>query len=169
LCEIINKPEKFVCNNPFYVVEQVDWIQCRYLFVQKEGARPPMNMLPVLNTPAPVPAPMPAPVPAPVSIPVLTPGVEYVQQDPGRIVKGPNGVVIRIPIAALPSSRRDKSNATAGSSATRPILIDDDDDDDDDSDPEKDEDERFLLSDDDGASMRDDASDASSAATVIAR
>lgn len=34
LCEIINSPSNFVSITPHYVVQQLDWIQCRYLFVQ---------------------------------------------------------------------------------------------------------------------------------------
>jgi len=34
LCEIINAPDEFLSTNPHYVVQQLDWIQCRYLFVQ---------------------------------------------------------------------------------------------------------------------------------------
>ena len=34
LNEIVNAPEEFVSQNPFYVVPQLDWIQTRYLLVQ---------------------------------------------------------------------------------------------------------------------------------------
>ncbi|EGS23867.1 ubiquitin-conjugating enzyme E2-like protein [Thermochaetoides thermophila DSM 1495] len=34
LCEIINAPDEFLSTSPHYVVQQLDWIQCRYLFVQ---------------------------------------------------------------------------------------------------------------------------------------
>ncbi|TKA34311.1 hypothetical protein B0A50_00291 [Salinomyces thailandicus] len=34
LNEIVNAPEEFVSCNPFYVVQHLDWIQTRYLFVQ---------------------------------------------------------------------------------------------------------------------------------------
>ncbi|USW53213.1 Putative ubiquitin-conjugating enzyme E2, poly(ADP-ribose) polymerase, catalytic [Septoria linicola] len=34
LNEIVNAPAEFVSQNPYYVVNQLDWIQTRYLFVQ---------------------------------------------------------------------------------------------------------------------------------------
>ena len=33
ICEIINKPEAFVSRAPHFVVDKLDWIRCRYLFV----------------------------------------------------------------------------------------------------------------------------------------
>ncbi|KAJ4158110.1 uncharacterized protein LMH87_008650 [Akanthomyces muscarius] len=33
VCELINSPDEFVCNNPHYVVDALHWIQCRYLLV----------------------------------------------------------------------------------------------------------------------------------------
>jgi ubiquitin-conjugating enzyme E2 Q len=34
LNEIVNCPTQFVSSNPYVVVQHIDWIQCRYLFVQ---------------------------------------------------------------------------------------------------------------------------------------
>lgn len=34
LNEIVNCPDQFTSSNPFLVVQHIDWIQCRYLFVQ---------------------------------------------------------------------------------------------------------------------------------------
>lgn len=34
LNEIVNCPAQFASNNPFLVVQHIDWIQCRYLLVQ---------------------------------------------------------------------------------------------------------------------------------------
>ncbi|KAK4240257.1 hypothetical protein C8A03DRAFT_13387 [Achaetomium macrosporum] len=39
LNEIINAPDEFVSREPHYVVSQLDWHQCRYLFVQTPSAR----------------------------------------------------------------------------------------------------------------------------------
>ncbi|KAL2180140.1 uncharacterized protein P884DRAFT_218939 [Thermothelomyces heterothallicus CBS 202.75] len=39
LNEIINAPNEFVSSNPHYVVSQLDWQQCRYLFVQTAAGR----------------------------------------------------------------------------------------------------------------------------------
>ncbi|KAK4132871.1 hypothetical protein BT67DRAFT_63295 [Trichocladium antarcticum] len=38
LNEIINAPDEFVSRDPHYVVSQLDWHQCRYLFVRTPGA-----------------------------------------------------------------------------------------------------------------------------------
>ncbi|PHH92596.1 hypothetical protein CDD83_6657 [Cordyceps sp. RAO-2017] len=34
ICEIVNRPELFVNRTPHYVVNKVEWIQCRYLLVK---------------------------------------------------------------------------------------------------------------------------------------
>jgi len=36
--EIVNCPTQFTSSNPYLVVQHIDWIQCRYLFVQVEGS-----------------------------------------------------------------------------------------------------------------------------------
>jgi len=33
LSEVINAPTKFISQNPYYVIQHIDWIQTRYLFV----------------------------------------------------------------------------------------------------------------------------------------
>ncbi|GAA5835600.1 hypothetical protein JCM3766R1_006458 [Sporobolomyces carnicolor] len=38
LAEIVNLPQDFVSRKPYLVVNQVDWIQCRYLIVQRNAA-----------------------------------------------------------------------------------------------------------------------------------
>lgn len=35
ICEIVNTPSEFVSSNPYYVVNNLDYIQCRYLIVQR--------------------------------------------------------------------------------------------------------------------------------------
>ncbi|KAI5478234.1 ubiquitin-conjugating enzyme E2 Q [Pseudohyphozyma bogoriensis] len=35
ICEIVNSPSQFVSQNPYFVVDKVDWIQCRYLIIQR--------------------------------------------------------------------------------------------------------------------------------------
>jgi ubiquitin-conjugating enzyme E2 Q len=37
LNEIVNCPSKFASSNPYLVVQFVDWIQCRYLFVLSQN------------------------------------------------------------------------------------------------------------------------------------
>lgn len=40
LNEVVNAPSKFVSSNPHFVVDQIDWIQTRYLFVHNSASRP---------------------------------------------------------------------------------------------------------------------------------
>lgn len=83
LCEIINAPDQFRSSSPHYVVSQVDWIQCRYLFVQSAASLTPQ---------------------APDSSTSLSKFDEF-PQDPKRKVVGPHGNALKIPRKALPSSR----------------------------------------------------------------
>lgn len=103
LCEIINAPEDFVSNTPHYVVQHVDWIQCRYLFVSR--ARVPSTNPNVVGPG--VSAGTGALVACSTSTKTQGTGDQMVEiaQDPRRLVKGPNGVPLRIPVKALPSSR----------------------------------------------------------------
>ncbi|KAJ2894276.1 hypothetical protein MKZ38_007784 [Zalerion maritima] len=41
LCEVVNAPQRFTSTSPHYVVDQIDWIQCRYLFVNTKNAHSP--------------------------------------------------------------------------------------------------------------------------------
>lgn len=90
LCEIINAPSKYISSSPHYVVQQLDWIQCRYLFVQPAGmvssnssaSDKGMGML------------------------------DELPQDPSRRAVGPRGEILKIPRKALPSSRGGKREAT---------------------------------------------------------
>ncbi|KAJ4424188.1 hypothetical protein N0V82_001054 [Gnomoniopsis sp. IMI 355080] len=86
LCEIINAPAKYISSSPHYVVQQLDWIQCRYLFIQ------PVNSI---STPSSA---------ADKSVGTL----DELPQDPTRRVYGPRGEILKIPRKALPSSRGGK-------------------------------------------------------------
>lgn len=96
LCEIINSPEKFISSSPHYVVQQLDWIQCRYLFIK--SATPGSSRAPPSNA---------------------QPGVAATQldiadelpQDPSRRVTGPSGTFLQIPRKALPASRSGQSKS----------------------------------------------------------
>lgn len=77
LQEVVNAPTKFVTSNPHYVVADIDWIQTRYLFVQSTLSR-------AAETSA---------------------IVEYAQ-DPSRIVYGESNQPVKVPITAVPKSRR---------------------------------------------------------------
>lgn len=83
LCEIINAPEQFISFNPHYVVSQVDWIQCRYLFVQPAAS---------ITSQTPNSRTNPS-------------KFDEFPQDPKRKVVGPDGRALKIPRKALPSSR----------------------------------------------------------------
>jgi ubiquitin-conjugating enzyme E2 Q len=81
LNELVNAPAKFKCTNPHYVVDQLDWIQPRYLFVKCHGAGPSDG---TANA---------------------KPSAMY-KQDPKYPAQGPHGSPICIPISALNSQRR---------------------------------------------------------------
>lgn len=91
LCEIINAPDQFRSCSPHYVVSQVDWIQCRYLFVQSAASLSTQNSDSTNSLKT----------------------FDEVPQDPKRKVGGPFGGALKIPIKALPSSRTGtKKNET---------------------------------------------------------
>lgn len=82
--------------NPHYVVDQLDWFQTRFLFVKCNA--------PLLeNSTEPAKA-----VPAASSKQKTNPPVFYAQ-DPTCIPTGPGRTPIKIPMAAMPSSRVDPS------------------------------------------------------------
>ncbi|KAJ5114715.1 hypothetical protein NUU61_000474 [Penicillium alfredii] len=85
LNEVVNAPQKFVCINPHYVVQYLDWIQPRYLFVKGNGFVSPPK-------------------------PGEPPSLVY-NQDPNRCAYGPKGTAIVIPISALSSQRRQNLDA----------------------------------------------------------
>ena len=92
LNEVVNNPQRFVCHSPCYVVNQLDWIQPRYLFVtSKDGyGNYPYDGDVKQNTGA---------LPLPTAI---------YNQDPQRIAKGPKGKPISIPASILGSRRSQK-------------------------------------------------------------
>ena len=79
LNEVVNAPQKFVSSYPHLVVDQLDWIQTRYLFVQGE----PRLLTNAMNAP---------------------PELAY-EQDPQRTCRGQLGPLV-IPITAISKSRR---------------------------------------------------------------
>ncbi|GKT47004.1 ubiquitin-like modifier hub1 [Colletotrichum spaethianum] len=111
LCEIINRPTQFTSTSPFYVVDQVDWIQCRYLLAQRKHATETQAQKPT-----------------------STPETEYISQDPSHQPTGKGGGAVRIPVAALPRWRQ--KSAPPGSSMSQPIVVMDDSDDDHDNEPD---------------------------------
>ena len=89
LNEVVNNPQRFVCNSPYYVVKQLDWIQPRYLFVTSNGYGPYSYDGDVKHDTG--------------SLPTV-----ICNQDPKRIVKGPKGKPISIPASILGSRRSEK-------------------------------------------------------------
>lgn len=79
MSEIVNAPDKFVSQTPYYVIKDLDWIQTRYLFV-----RPTKKV-------------------------VIQEDVElsyFLYQDPVRTPTGLNGKGLQLPITAVTKSRR---------------------------------------------------------------
>jgi ubiquitin-conjugating enzyme E2 Q len=95
LNEIVNKPEKFVSSNPHLVVQHVDWIQCRYLFVKT-------------NADDPAAAALRKPDHANLMI----------QQDERFHVRGSDGKPVEIPLGVLPASRGFRSKGQSRSENT---------------------------------------------------
>ena len=77
LNEVVNMPEKFVSRTPHYVVNDIDWIQTRYLFVKSELAHTVAKK----------------------------PDLEY-EQDPKQLAYDDKGKAISVPITAVSKSRR---------------------------------------------------------------
>ncbi|KAK3073010.1 hypothetical protein LTR53_005783 [Teratosphaeriaceae sp. CCFEE 6253] len=113
LNELVNAPGEFVSSNPFYVVQHLDWIQTRYLFVQcqpEEGTKCGAEK---------------------------RPAIEH-KQDPQRTPKGISDVV-SIPASAIksrtttsdsrkPSSRSPAKRLKGLGGFNDPITLDDEDD-----------------------------------------
>ncbi|KAF4453218.1 hypothetical protein F53441_4091 [Fusarium austroafricanum] len=120
LCEIVNNPSQFVSTNPFFVVNRIDWIQCRYLFVkvqqEQSGGMPPM-------------------APPRVSFSSrLAQNQEPFIQDPGHIEQDPAHVLtcgtgrVGIPLSAIPRFRQRAVGqvSVVGSSKDHPVVDDSD-------------------------------------------
>ena len=83
LAEVVNAPSEFVSNNPHFVVNKLDWIQTRYLFIATGSAdhKPTTygNELPL---------------------------TQILEQDPSKTSSGITNLPIVIPITAISKSRR---------------------------------------------------------------
>lgn len=112
LNEIVNAPSEFVSQNPYLVVQHLDWIQTRYLFVQIHNEDWKID-----------------------EVKECKPSDVFVQ-DPSRRVQGASDK-IEIPITAISRSRRGKTSSISKSDGSKklkfsgtkhdPIDIDDDD------------------------------------------
>ncbi len=111
LNEIINAPDEFVSNYPHFVVSQLDWHQCRYLFVShRSPARAPvspssrahrLNRTTLGQPGNSIPLPMPT-VAEPITPSVSSDDALYHRQAPGLEILGQDEEPIRIPLAAIP-------------------------------------------------------------------
>jgi ubiquitin-conjugating enzyme E2 Q len=82
ICEVVNKTDAFVKRTPHFVVDRIEWIQCRFLFAKVS----PTDEARQLPSPA------------------LTRSTskEYICQDPLRKALGCSGHEIQIPVSAVP-------------------------------------------------------------------
>ncbi|KAK4190014.1 ubiquitin-conjugating enzyme E2 Q2 [Podospora australis] len=117
LNEIINAPEKFTSQKPHYVVSQLDWHQCRYLFVkpQDQDFMATNNRGQSSHEPSGLD--------------------EFIQQPPGRQVTNMQRQPVEIPVSAIPSRRaltdREVDETTRHLKRVRPFQDSDGDEPDD--------------------------------------
>ncbi|UZP42669.1 hypothetical protein NXS19_010485 [Fusarium pseudograminearum] len=100
ICEIVNDTARFVSTNPHFVVDQIDWIQCRYLFIKVD----------IENSQA--------------SSHDNNGSASYIEQDPSHQLTS-NSQRIGIPQSAIPISRRRVlgQRQILGSSHDFPIIL----------------------------------------------
>ncbi|KAL7932310.1 hypothetical protein V8C35DRAFT_323206 [Trichoderma chlorosporum] len=106
ICEVVNRCDEFVKVTPHYVVNQIEWIQCRYLFVDVD------------------PTPRATQEPFPTKPKEFCTG--YVRQQPSRSLCASGGVTVNIPLSALPSSRRhlgQNSQTANGFESTKATIM----------------------------------------------
>ncbi|CAG9982857.1 unnamed protein product [Clonostachys byssicola] len=85
-CEIINQPDQFVTADPYYVVNNLDWIQCRYLFVHINTQTLAESGLPFLQQ-------------------TNRGTLGKLRQEPARQLLGPSAKPIDMPRSAVPIER----------------------------------------------------------------
>ena len=85
LNEVVNAPEKFTSRTPHYVVDKIEWIQTRYLFVKSTHRA--TGVTSTHSSRGAVPA-------------------QAYEQDPQAFAMGDNGQAVVIPITAVSKSRR---------------------------------------------------------------
>ncbi|KAM0513078.1 hypothetical protein ACHAPE_008115 [Trichoderma viride] len=86
ICEVVNRTKEFVSISPHYVVNKIEWIQCRYLFV-------------AVN-------PEPRTMQQPFPVKPKEAGVGYITQCPSNQLLAPGGGPVQIPLSAVPSNRQ---------------------------------------------------------------
>lgn len=131
LNEIINAPDEFVSRDPHYVVAQLDWHQCRYLFVRTaSGGTLPARTIPKTATGMKA------------VIYRLAGRQSFYPQATGLEVQGQDGMPLQIPLSAIPLRAVGPSAAGPSGTAKRTVQMLEDSDD------EDIEDVAYLFSDD---------------------
>lgn len=110
LNEVVNATNQFVCVSPHYVVDQLDWIQPRYLFV---GTPSDGQASSNFNSNQSVDSTSVSSPKTHVSASVIY------KQDPSHPVHGPDGQPIKIPISVFSSKRRSFLSSSKTPSKTR--------------------------------------------------
>lgn len=109
MCEIVNDPARYVSTQPHFVIDKIEWIQCRYLFVRVHASAqagyqwPPKKS--VFNSNG------------------------YLGQDPQHRLLGDHRNEVLIPLSAIPTARRRALGQQAsaddpGLTQENPILVD---------------------------------------------
>ncbi|KAK2598125.1 hypothetical protein QQS21_005757 [Conoideocrella luteorostrata] len=80
ICEIVNRPDLFVSTSPHFVVDKIEWIQCRYLLLKVN--------------------PTVAALKNPLFASTCPSSASYMNQDPGAVIMGMNGQPLKIPSGA---------------------------------------------------------------------
>jgi ubiquitin-conjugating enzyme E2 Q len=112
LNEIVNAPEEYVAKSPHLVVSRLDWIQTRYLFVDRN--RPGFTS----SSPGNI-TNMPSTNPTPLEIDQKYP------QDPTYTAQDHHGFPLAIPMGAVASSRRPKTEKVEEIAPKRVKLTED--------------------------------------------
>ncbi|KAI8672201.1 hypothetical protein LRP88_03284 [Fusarium phalaenopsidis] len=109
MCEIVNDPARYVSTQPHFVIDKIEWIQCRYLFVRVNASSQTGNQW------------------HPKKSAFTSKG--YLMQDPQHRLIGDHRNEILIPLSAIPTARRralGQQGSVGGPGLTRenPILLD---------------------------------------------
>ncbi|KAL7967113.1 hypothetical protein HDV63DRAFT_383773, partial [Trichoderma sp. SZMC 28014] len=86
ICEVVNRTKEFVSISPHYVVDKIEWIQCRYLFV-------------AVN-------PEPRATEQPFPTKSKEAGFGYITQCPSNQLLSSARKPVQIPLSAVPSNRQ---------------------------------------------------------------
>ncbi|UKZ62467.1 uncharacterized protein TrAtP1_003716 [Trichoderma atroviride] len=86
ICEVVNRTKEFVSISPHYVVNKIEWIQCRYLFVAVD--------------------PQPRATQQPFPTKPKEACVGYITQCPSNQLLAPRDKPVKIPLSAVPSNRQ---------------------------------------------------------------